>query len=283
MLIPLKVDVHMPRMPWVNCALILVICAVSISAMVHPDVLLDLAGIKKVVREVSMSKLTDAEWQEHAPTGFDLVDTMSEEGAGAVLERAGGYGTVTVTDYKFSPEKYGLATLALTSTFLHEPYFFHLFGNMLFLWVFGNAMNYKLGHSGYAMVYLLSAFCGSMAQYAASPNTPVMGASGAVFGVMGAFLVFFPRNNVSMMLLILFRPFIFTVSSFWAIGGWIFWTLLMALMGAGALTQIGYAAHAGGFAAGFGVALVLALCGVVKSTSDEQTLVDVVLRKKQMA
>ena len=103
-----------------------------------------------------------------------------------------------------STEYLPLPVLALTSSLLHAGWL-HLLGNMWFLWVFGNAMNYKLGQLGYLGLYVLVALAGGMAHYA-FVGSPVVGASGVVNGVMGAFLVFFPRNDVKVLWIIWIRP-----------------------------------------------------------------------------
>ncbi|HUT58431.1 MAG TPA: rhomboid family intramembrane serine protease [Phycisphaerae bacterium] len=165
---------------------------------------------------------------------------------------------------------------AVSSSFLHGGWV-HLIGNMLFLWIFGNAVNYKFGHLGYAGLYLAAAMVGGLAHYGLD-GRPAVGASGAINGVMGAFLVFFPRNNISCLFLMYFPPYYFiarrfTLSSIWMILFWIAWDLFYLAMGT--QTCVGHWAHAGGFLAGFGVAILCAISGLVKPTEDEQTLLQV--------
>jgi membrane associated rhomboid family serine protease len=170
-----------------------------------------------------------------------------------------------------STEYLPLPVLALTSSLLHVG-LLHLLGNMWFLWVFGNAVNYKLGQLGYLGFYLAAAMAGGMAHYALA-GTPGAGASGAVNGVMGAFLVFFPRNDVTVFWVIWIRPGISTLSSGWIILCWIAWDVLCLALG----SQGGVAlwAHVGGFATGFVVAAVLAAVGWIRPTPDEETLLEV--------
>jgi len=172
-----------------------------------------------------------------------------------------GYSQVS-TDYLPLP------VLALTSSLLHAGWL-HLLGNMWFLWVFGNAMNYKFGQLGYLGLYVLAAMAGGMAHYVFA-GSPVVGASGAVNGVMGAFLVFFPRNDVKVLWIIWIRPGVSTLSSGWIILLWLAWDVLcLALDASGGVALW---AHVGGFAAGFIVATVLAAAGWIRPSPDEQTL-----------
>ena len=158
-----------------------------------------------------------------------------------------------------------------TSCLLHIG-LVHLIGNMLFLWVFGNAVNYKFGQVGYLGLYIACALMGDLAHYVFSSGT-VVGASGAINGVMGAFLVFFPRNDISIFWMIWYRPGISQLSSMWMILFWIAWDLFFLIHNAP--TQVAHWAHVGGFLTGFIIALVCAFTGLIKPTQDEQTLLDV--------
>lgn len=170
-----------------------------------------------------------------------------------------------------STEYLPLPVLALTSSLLHVGVL-HLLGNMWFLWVFGNAVNYKLGQLGYLGFYLAAAMAGGLAHYALA-GTPVVGASGTVNGVMGAFLVFFPRNDVTVLWVLWIRPGISTLSSGWIILLWLAWDVLCLALG----SQGGVAlwSHVGGFVTGFAVAAVLAAVGWIRPSPDEQTLLEV--------
>src|SRR5262245_33178377 len=84
-----------------------------------------------------------------------------------------------------------------TSMFLHGSWM-HLIGNMWFLWIFGNNIEDSMGHARYAIFYLLCGVAAAMAQVALNPasNIPMVGASGAISGVMGAYLILYPRVRV---------------------------------------------------------------------------------------
>ena len=140
-----------------------------------------------------------------------------------------------------------------SSMFLHAG-LLHLAGNMLFLWIFGDNVEDRLGHLGYAVFYLASGLAAGAAHVltTAHPELPTLGASGAVSGVLGAYVVFFPRHRVRMLLWFFFYAEVFRIPAFWWIG---FWALQQVVMHAVAADGgVAYAAHLGGFGVGFLVA-----------------------------
>ncbi len=161
--------------------------------------------------------------------------------------------------------------LTITSVFVHAG-FIHLIGNMIFLWIFGNAVNYKFGQVLYPAFFLVCAFAAGMFHYAFETR-PVIGASGAINGVMGAFLVFFPRNNIRVLLIIYFVGRSFYISSIWMILMWVGWDFLFLSLGAE--TGVALWSHVGGFSTGFLIALTMAAFGWIKPDQDEQTLLQV--------
>ena len=177
-------------------------------------------------------------------------------------------------DVRVTTKDFPLPVLALTSTLVHGGWL-HLLGNMLFLWVFGNAVNYKFGHVKYLVLYALAGMAGGLAHYATS-DMPVIGASGAINGVMGAFLVFFPRNDVTVFWFIFIRPGVSRISSIWLILFWIVWDVMFLSMGAA--MGVALWAHVAGFAAGFGISMLCAATGLIKSPDDEQTLLQLFRR-----
>ncbi|MFK7765890.1 MAG: rhomboid family intramembrane serine protease [Mariniblastus sp.] len=145
----------------------------------------------------------------------------------------------------------------LTSMFMHGG-FGHIAGNMLYLWIFGDNVEHRFGHVLFLMFYLMSGVVGSLAQIAINPFgiLPNLGASGAIAGVMGAYLVLFPRNKVN-------AVFFFTIISVPAIFVLGMWGAMQFMSGIGSIastTQSGgvaYMAHVGGFVAGLATALFL--------------------------
>ena len=145
----------------------------------------------------------------------------------------------------------------LTAMFMHAGWM-HIIGNMVFLWAFGPEIEDAMGRPRYLAFYLLCGVVASVAQIAAMRDStvPNLGASGAIAGVMGAFLITYPRDRIRT---VLFFGFFFRVTVIPAallIGLW-FVTQLFSQLGAGVHTQSGgvaYLAHVGGFVFGAGTA-----------------------------
>ena len=143
------------------------------------------------------------------------------------------------------------ASHLLTSMFLHGSWM-HIIGNMWFLWIFGNNIEDSMGRLRFIIFYLLCGLAAALAQVIANPNAPVpmVGASGAISGVMGAYLVLYPRVRVYALVPI----FIFFTSV--ALPAWVmlgYWFLLQALSGIFAVkgeAGVAFWAHIGGFVAG---------------------------------
>jgi membrane associated rhomboid family serine protease len=146
----------------------------------------------------------------------------------------------------------------VTSMFLHGG-FMHLAGNMLFLWIFGDNLEDQFGHVPFLGFYLATGVAAAGAQYAVDPGStiPVVGASGAIAGVMGGYLLLFPKARVDVVVFIAIFFRVFALPAWVMLG---FWFGLQVVLGAADLGGTGggvaYMAHAGGFAAGFVVALV---------------------------
>jgi len=142
--------------------------------------------------------------------------------------------------------------------FLHGGWF-HIAGNMLFLWVFGNNVEDKIGRLAYVFFYFVSGIVATAAQLLTSPNSviPSLGASGAIAGVLGAYLVMFPRRRVYTFVPIFFLILI-PLPAVVLLG---FWFLLQFFSGATTIAQhvtggVAYFAHVGGFVTGVVAALL---------------------------
>jgi membrane associated rhomboid family serine protease len=140
----------------------------------------------------------------------------------------------------------------LTSMFLHGSWM-HLLGNMWFFWIFGNNIEDSMGHLRFAAFYVISGLAAAMFQVLLNPSSlvPMVGASGAISGVMGAYLILYPRVRVYTLLPL---GFFFTTV---ALPAWVmlgYWMLLQLLGGfqsvAGGSGGVAFWAHVGGFAAG---------------------------------
>jgi len=143
--------------------------------------------------------------------------------------------------------------------FLHGGWL-HIGGNMLFLWVFGNNVEDKIGRIPYLLFYLFCGVVASAAQILVDPSSPIpnLGASGAIAGVLGAYLVMFPRRRVYSLVPIVF---IFTLLPLPAIVVLGFWFVLQFFSGVTTVANhvnggVAYFAHIGGFAAGLILALL---------------------------
>lgn len=146
----------------------------------------------------------------------------------------------------------------LTHMFLHGGWM-HIIGNMWFLWIFGNNVEDSMGHLRFAVFYLLSGFAAAALQVFFSPTSdvPMVGASGAIGGVMGAYVLLYPRVNVHMLFWFGFYVTTFAIPAFWMLG---YWFLVQLIGGVGSMGAQGggvaFWAHVGGFVAGAALVLV---------------------------
>ena len=144
-----------------------------------------------------------------------------------------------------------------TAMFLHANWL-HLAGNMLYLWIFGDNVEEVLGTARYLVVYLTCGLMGTIFQIAANTDSriPTLGASGAIAGVMGAYVVWFPHHRIRVLV---FR-FITQMPALMVVGLWIVLQVWAGVGSIGRLGEVGgvaYLAHIGGAAAGIVAALIL--------------------------
>jgi membrane associated rhomboid family serine protease len=145
----------------------------------------------------------------------------------------------------------------VTSMFLHGGWF-HLLGNMWFLWVFGNNIEDAMGHGRFVVFYLVCGLLAAAAQVASHPSSPIpmVGASGAISGVMGAYLVLYPRVRVHTIVFLGILLTRVTLPAWMMLLYWVFLQMLgslPALAGAQAGGGVAFLAHLGGFVAGVGL------------------------------
>ena len=145
------------------------------------------------------------------------------------------------------PATLGVYFNFLSSMFMHGG-FSHIFGNMLFLWVFGDNIENLIGHVRYAVFYLICGVGAALAQVALGPDSiiPMLGASGAISGVLGGYVLLFPKRKVRALLFNMMT----TVPAFVALGIWIAFQLFQGYMSSSEGGGVAYGAHIGGFAAG---------------------------------
>jgi membrane associated rhomboid family serine protease len=149
-----------------------------------------------------------------------------------------------------------VATL-FTSMFLHGS-LMHLAGNMLYLWVFGNNIEDNLGHARYSIFYLLCGTAAAFAQALPNPSSeiPMIGASGAISGVLGAYLILYPHARVHVLIPFGFL-FLHTIRAGWLLGFWFVFQLLSGLLGPADGGGVAFWAHVGGFVAGMALIFVM--------------------------
>jgi membrane associated rhomboid family serine protease len=161
-----------------------------------------------------------------------------------------------ITNWAFVPSRFGEhpganAVTIFSAMFMHGGWL-HLFGNMLFLWIFGDNVEDRFGHAKFLIFYLLAGIAATFSQYWVSPESgiPNVGASGAIAGVLGAYILLFPQSRVNVLL----GRQIVAMPAFAVLGMWI---VLQLVSGVGTIAAtdesaggIAYMAHIGGFVSG---------------------------------
>jgi rhomboid family protein len=172
-------------------------------------------------------------------------------------------GDAFIQEWAFIPARFSADPVAniptvFSAMFMHGGWL-HLGGNMLYLWIFGDNVEDRFGHLKYLVFYLLAGIAATFAQYFVLPESgvPNVGASGAIAGVLGAYLLMFPQARVNVLLgrSVVAMPAIVVLG---------FWIVLQLVSGVGSIAYtdadvggVAYMAHVGGFAAGFLMAFVL--------------------------
>lgn len=144
-----------------------------------------------------------------------------------------------------------------TAMFVHGG-LFHLAGNMLFLWIFGDNVEDVFGHVLFTVFYLVSGIVASLTHILITPSamTPMIGASGAIAGVLGAYFMLFPRAQVKALIFLFFFVTTARIPAVVFLGFWFFFQVLSAGNGGG---SIAWFAHIGGFVAGMAAVLLMRL------------------------
>jgi len=227
--IPLKDENPTRRTAWVTIALIAINVAVYFGVQPNPQ---DLAGS------------TDFTYRNAAipcevVTGEPLSDIeLTTHTCNKVPEGAPHFGAKNVY------------VAVLISMFLHGS-LLHLGGNMLFLWIFGNNVEDRLGRAKYVAFYLAGGFVATLAHIFVQPDStvPMIGASGAIAAVMGAYLVWFPNVRIRTVFLFFIIPFFRDIRARWLL---LIWFLTQFLEPFNPNSGVAWMAHVGGFA--FGIA-----------------------------
>ncbi|MBI2040422.1 rhomboid family intramembrane serine protease [Candidatus Curtissbacteria bacterium] len=166
-----------------------------------------------------------------------------------------------IANYALIPQNVNFLLLGtlkpfITSLFLHAG-FLHILSNMWFLWIFGDNVEALMGHFKYFVFYIFCGVTASFVQYIfiADSSLPMIGASGAIAGVLGAYLRFFPRNTVDTLIPVFGLPFIIAVPAGFML---IYWFITQAFNGVASILVatastggIAYIAHTAGFSGGY--------------------------------
>lgn len=139
----------------------------------------------------------------------------------------------------------------VTSMFLHGD-FLHFLGNMVFLWIFGDNVEDRVGHQGFLLFYVGTGGVAALAQILANPASvvPMIGASGAIAGVMGAYFVLYPHSRILTAIFFFLILDIIEIPAIFFLGVWFLLQVLHGSLSSGVGGGVAFWAHAGGFAAG---------------------------------
>jgi membrane associated rhomboid family serine protease len=252
-MLPLRDDNPTRGTAWVTLALI----ALNVAAFLfwEPTFASGPAGEQR--QEVFFFCQAEIPWEVTHQTG------LADGGAAAreALREAGS--TAPAQDQLVLAQRCGHKGWLLSifaAMFLHAG-FLHIGGNMLFLWIFGNNVEDRLGRLRYLLFYFASGIAATLGQLAISPNSvvPNLGASGAIAGVLGAYLVMFPRRRVLTLVFFFIITWVY-LPAVVVLGAWF---VLQLYSGAGSIAEhvsagggVAYFAHIGGFAFGALMALL---------------------------
>lgn len=184
--------------------------------------------------------------------GFGFGDQLNESVCQYGLIPADLFSSPTDTSQNICPHGSGAGWMGvLSSMFMHGGWM-HIIGNMWFLWVFGGNVEDAMGSLRFAVFYLLTGFCAALAQVVADPSSgiPMVGASGAIGGVMGAYIVLFPKVKVHMAVILIIIFTTFRVPAFAMLGYWIILQFVGGLTDSSSGGGVAFWAHIGGFVSG---------------------------------
>lgn len=240
MLLPIG-DVPNPKStPYVNWLLI------GLNIVVFAAVTLPLS--------VARPDLTDPALLEY----LSVLGARGNWSAEMVYQHVSAYDLV-VFKYGFRPAEFSLVTM-FTAMFMHGGWM-HLAGNMLFLWIYGDNVEHRLGHVGYLLSYLGAGLAATLffAMFVPDSQIPMLGASGAISGVLGFYFLWFPRNRIKVFVFLF--PLIMTtllIPSRIVLGVYLVIDNILPFMTTPAEgSGVAYGAHIGGFLAGLGLALAV--------------------------
>ena len=179
--------------------------------------------------------------------------SLGEKGFEAAVLALGVTPATLLGDVRLPPELYLVPPVAtvFSSMFLHGG-FMHLAGNMLYLWIFGNNVEDSMGHVRFVIFYLLCGVAAVLAQAWPNPDStiPMIGASGAISGVLGAYLLLFPRAHVLVLIPLGMFSRMVPLPAMVVLGFWFVLQLVSSALSDGSQGGVAFGAHIGGFVAG---------------------------------
>ncbi|HLD14615.1 MAG TPA: rhomboid family intramembrane serine protease [Burkholderiales bacterium] len=179
--------------------------------------------------------------------------SLGEKGFEAAVLALGVTPAILLGDARLPPELYLVPPVAtvFSSMFLHGG-FMHLAGNMLYLWIFGNNVEDSMGHVRFVIFYLLCGVAAVLAQAWPNPDStiPMIGASGAISGVLGAYLLLFPRAHVLVLIPLGMFSRMVPLPAMVVLGFWFVLQLISTALSDGSQGGVAFGAHIGGFVAG---------------------------------
>ncbi len=298
MIIPWQVDVPQDRRPFINwliiagaiTAFVLQTISVEVRERELPAKIMDCAdrSVEDVAKELGVDEQQLKEIEESAEKTLEnskrttsissLAPSKDDLIKKRMLEKYFVFGKVRPFIL------YGWNIKGLFGHIWLHGGILHLLGNMLFLWIFGNAVCAKIGNFRYLLIYLGLGVIAGIAHLVFTGGS-ALGASGAIYGVVGMYLVLFPENEITCYLVLWFLliPHVkeFSVSSIWMILFWIAFDIWGAMDGGG---RVAYFAHLGGFVGGFVLTiLMLKLKLVVMEERYEKSLLQLISGRKSAA
>ncbi|HEY5920447.1 MAG TPA: rhomboid family intramembrane serine protease [Kofleriaceae bacterium] len=243
MIIPIGHDQSIRRMPWVTIGIIAICTLMQIYASFIAPSEEDIAQQLLVLAESYAGSEEPA-----TPEELQALEQHAEALKNRLPVYRFGYKTGS-----------GLSLALVTSAFVHGGWF-HLIGNMLFLWLAGSALEDRYGRLRYAVFYLIGAVAATFAyELTAEGEHLLVGASGAISACMGAFLIHFRKTEITFWYLIMYRSGTFRLAAWVALPMWLAEQFLYVFLyrSMGAVSHVAYAAHIGGFLAGMGAGFAM--------------------------
>lgn len=220
-----------------------------------------LIGINIAVFVIVTMPLSGARPALDDPVLLDYLNAIGAQGswpAQLIYQHVSAYDLV-VFKYGFRPAEFSMVSM-FTAMFMHAGWL-HLAGNMLFLWIYGDNVEHRLGHVGYLVAYLAAGLAATLffAMFVPNSQIPMLGASGAISGVLGLYFLWFPRNRIKVFVFLF--PLIMTtllIPSRIVLGVYlVIDNILPFMMQSAEGSGVAYGAHIGGFLAGLGLALAV--------------------------